>query len=151
MCVCRSASTDYHYHGHAHAGIRWRESQDVPLSHVILSLSNRLIQDSAKARQIITISRHLLIGCLAFLDVYTIKATIDQYKFEIERLNKENQSLRDDMDALEQYSRRDLIRINGIPDGGIDESSIQTNELVKDLIKTIDEELANTRRHHSIS
>ncbi|VDI32397.1 Hypothetical predicted protein [Mytilus galloprovincialis] len=72
---------------------------------------------------------------------YTIKATIDQYKFEIERLNKENQSLRDDMDALEQYSRRDLIRINGIPDGGIDESSLQTNELVKELIQTIDENL----------
>ena len=45
---------------------------------------------------------------------YTIKATIDQYKDEIVKLTKENEKLRDDIDALEQYGRRDLMRINGI-------------------------------------
>ncbi|VDI79352.1 Hypothetical predicted protein [Mytilus galloprovincialis] len=57
------------------------------------------------------------------------------------RYHSNSLAIKSDMDALEQYSRRDLIRINGIPDGGIYESSLQTNELVKELIKTIDEDL----------
>ncbi|CAC5395321.1 unnamed protein product [Mytilus coruscus] len=87
---------------------------------------------------------------------YTIKATIDQYKQEINKLTNENQKLRDDLDSLEQYGRRDLMRINGIPDGGnMDvvmringipdggnmETSEKTTELVTTLIKSIDREL----------
>jgi hypothetical protein len=49
---------------------------------------------------------------------FTIKSTIDHYKGEIFRLNSENEKLREDPDALEQYGRRELMRINGIPDGG---------------------------------
>ncbi|CAG2247340.1 unnamed protein product [Mytilus edulis] len=72
---------------------------------------------------------------------YTIKATIDQYKQEINTLTNENQKLRDDLDSLEQYGRRDLMRINGIPDGGNTETSDKTTELVTTLIKSIDREL----------
>jgi superfamily I DNA and/or RNA helicase len=43
---------------------------------------------------------------------YTIKSTIDHYKGEIFRLNSENEKLREDLDALEQYGRRELMRIN---------------------------------------
>ncbi|CAC5400214.1 unnamed protein product [Mytilus coruscus] len=73
---------------------------------------------------------------------YTIKATVNQYKSEIDRLAKENQKLRDDLDALEQYGRRDLIRVNGIPDGRIEETSTKTTELVTVMLKSIDNELA---------
>ncbi|VDI46999.1 Hypothetical predicted protein [Mytilus galloprovincialis] len=72
---------------------------------------------------------------------YTIKATIDQYKQEINTLTNENQKLRDDLDSLEQYGRRDLMGINGIPDGGNTETSDKTTELVTSLIKSIDRKL----------
>jgi argininosuccinate synthase len=41
--------------------------------------------------------------------VYTIKSTIDHYKGEIFRLNSENEKLREDLDALEQYGRREGV------------------------------------------
>jgi hypothetical protein len=47
----------------------------------------------------------------------------DHYKGEIFRLNSENEKLREDLDALEQYGRRELMRINGIPDGGQQETT----------------------------
>ncbi|CAC5411167.1 unnamed protein product [Mytilus coruscus] len=72
---------------------------------------------------------------------YTIKATIDQYKQEINKHTNENQKLRDDLDSLQQYGRRDLMIINGIPDGGNMETSEKTIELVTTLIKSIDKAL----------
>jgi hypothetical protein len=48
------------------------------------------------------------------------------YKGEIFRLNSENEKLREDLDALEQYGRRELMRINGIPDGGQQETTANT-------------------------
>ena len=72
---------------------------------------------------------------------YTIKATIDQYKDEIVKLTKENEKLRDDIDALEQYGRRDFkMRINDIQDGGRTETAEQTT-LVSELIQSIDGDL----------
>jgi hypothetical protein len=47
---------------------------------------------------------------------YIIKRTIDHYKGEKFRLNSENEKLREDLDALEQYDRRELMCINGIID-----------------------------------
>jgi hypothetical protein len=49
--------------------------------------------------------------------IFYIKSTIDHYKGEIFRLNSENEKLREDLDALEQYGRRELMRINGIRGG----------------------------------
>lgn len=72
---------------------------------------------------------------------YTIKSTIDHYKGEIFRLNSENEKLREDLDDLEQYGRRELMRINGIPDGGQQETTANTTKLVTDLIKSIDPDL----------
>ncbi|CAG2216309.1 unnamed protein product [Mytilus edulis] len=61
---------------------------------------------------------------------YTIMATINQYKQEIDTLPKENQKkLRKDLDAVEQYSRRDLQRIKGMPDGGNDENQKRLHNL----------------------
>jgi hypothetical protein len=72
---------------------------------------------------------------------YTIKSTIDYYKGEIFKLNSENGKLREDLDALEQYGRRELMRINGIPDGGQQETTANTTKLVTDLVKSIDPNL----------
>jgi hypothetical protein len=68
---------------------------------------------------------------------YTIKSTIDHYKGEICKLNSENEKLREDLDALEQYGRCELMRINGIPDGGQEETTANTTKLVTDLVKSI--------------
>jgi hypothetical protein len=65
-------------------------------------------------------------------------STIDHYKGEIFRLNSECEKLREDLDALEQYGRRELMRINGIPDGGQQETTANTTKLVTDLVKSID-------------
>jgi hypothetical protein len=48
-----------------------------------------------------------------------VLGTIYHYEGEIFRLNSENEKLREDLDALAQYGRRELMRISGIPDGGI--------------------------------
>jgi hypothetical protein len=61
---------------------------------------------------------------------YTIKSTIDHCKDEIFRLNSENEKLREDLDALGQYGRRELMRINGISDGGHQETTANTTKLV---------------------
>ncbi|CAC5373983.1 unnamed protein product [Mytilus coruscus] len=66
----------------------------------------------------------------------TVSAGLSSLQYQ-----QENQSLRDDIDALEQYGRRDLLRINGIPDGGSSETSEQTTELVKELLKSIDKSI----------
>jgi hypothetical protein len=59
-----------------------------------------------------------------------IKSTIDHYKGQIFKLNSENEKLREDLDALEQYGRRELMRINGIPDGGQQETTANTTKLL---------------------
>jgi hypothetical protein len=46
--------------------------------------------------------------------------------------NSENEKLREDLDALEQYDRRELMCINGIPDGGQEETTAKTTKLVTD-------------------
>ncbi|CAG2184457.1 unnamed protein product [Mytilus edulis] len=65
---------------------------------------------------------------------------------------KENQKLRDDLDALEQYSRRDLLRIKGMSDSGNDETSEKTTELVTELVRSIDSNYrdGDTIRSHRI-
>ncbi|VDI20828.1 Hypothetical predicted protein [Mytilus galloprovincialis] len=50
----------------------------------------------------------------------------------ISTLRNENKKLRDDLDSLEQYGRRDLMRINDIPDGGNTETWKKTTELRRD-------------------
>jgi hypothetical protein len=40
-----------------------------------------------------------------------------------------------------ENSRRELMRINGIPDGGQQETTANTTKLVTDLIKSIDPDL----------
>jgi hypothetical protein len=42
-----------------------------------------------------------------------------------------------DLDALEQYGRHELMCINGIPDGGQEETMVNTTKLVTDLVKSI--------------
>ena len=69
---------------------------------------------------------------------YKIKSTIDHYKDEIFRLNSENEKLREDLVALEQYDRRELMHINGIPDGCQEETTANTIKLVTYLVKSID-------------
>ncbi|CAC5408798.1 unnamed protein product [Mytilus coruscus] len=51
-----------------------------------------------------------------------------------------------------QNGRRDLLRINGIPDGGSSETSEQTTELVKELLKSVDKSIDtnNLVRSHRI-
>ncbi|CAC5418692.1 unnamed protein product [Mytilus coruscus] len=71
----------------------------------------------------------------------TVSAGLSSLQYQQIKLSKENQSLRDDIDALEQYGRRDLLRINGIPDGGSSETSEQTTELVKELLKSVDKSI----------
>jgi hypothetical protein len=48
-------------------------------------------------------------------------------------MRSENEKLREDLDALEQYGRRELMRINGIPDGGQQETTANTTKLVTDF------------------
>ena len=75
---------------------------------------------------------------------YTIKSTIDHYKSEIFRHNSENEKLCEDLDALEQYSRRELMHIHGILDGGHEETMVNTTKLVTDLVKSIDPHLVES-------
>lgn len=53
----------------------------------------------------------------------------------IAKLQNENKKLREDLDSLEQYGRRSLIRISGIPET---ESEIDTTPIVQKLLSEID-------------
>ena len=75
---------------------------------------------------------------------YTITSTIDHHKGEIFRLNSENEKLLEDLDALEQYGTRELMRINRIPDGSHEETTANTTKLVTDLVKFIDADLVES-------
>jgi hypothetical protein len=50
---------------------------------------------------------------------YTIKSTIDHYKGEIFRLNSENEKLREDLDALEQWEFIMFVRLENSRSEGV--------------------------------
>jgi hypothetical protein len=54
---------------------------------------------------------------------------------EIDKLKYENRKLREDLDSVEQYGRRSLIRISGIPEL---EGEGDTTDLVRKMISDID-------------
>lgn len=54
---------------------------------------------------------------------------------EIDKLKYENRKLRDDLDSVEQYGRRSLMRISGIPEP---EGEGDTTDLVRKIISDID-------------
>ncbi|CAG2190402.1 unnamed protein product [Mytilus edulis] len=56
---------------------------------------------------------------------------------QIDQLKYENKKLREDVDAVEQYGRRSLIRISGVPEPN-DERN--TTEVVRKIISDIDPE-----------
>ena len=53
---------------------------------------------------------------------------------EIDKLKYENRKLREDLDSVEQYGRRRLIRISGIPDP---EGERDTTDLVRKLYRPL--------------
>lgn len=55
----------------------------------------------------------------------------------IKDLHNENQKLREDLDSLEQYGRRNLIRISGIPEI---EAETDTTPVIEKLLSEIDPE-----------
>jgi len=58
---------------------------------------------------------------------------------EIDSLKVENSKLKGDIDALEQYSRRELIRFSGINET----SSENTTNIVTNIVKSIDPDFAD--------
>jgi hypothetical protein len=61
-----------------------------------------------------------------------VKGFID----EIDTLEKENAQLRDEVDSLEQYGRRELIRFSGIVENRME----NTTTIVTDIVKSIDKD-----------
>ncbi|KAJ8304216.1 hypothetical protein KUTeg_017799 [Tegillarca granosa] len=77
-----------------------------------------------------------------------MKNEIKTLKNENDALRSENESLKLSIDELEQYSRRNAIRITGIREN----ENETTDELVKDLAKKIDVDINDTdidRSHRS--
>jgi len=60
---------------------------------------------------------------------------------KIEKLEKENVQLKNDIDELEQYGRRNLIRISGIPES---KEEGDTTETIKNMISKIDPHFRDT-------
>lgn len=82
------------------------------IRHSPIKVSNSQSHESFFQSDVTTILLELK-QMLHFEIDYTIKATIDQYEQEINKLTNENQKLRDDLISLDQYGSRDLMRING--------------------------------------
>ena len=61
-----------------------------------------------------------------------VKGFID----EIDTLKKENAQLRDEVDSLEQYGRRELMRFSGIVENRME----NTTTIVTDIVKSIDKD-----------
>ena len=68
-----------------------------------------------------------------------ITAKTEPLIFRISKLERENNELMANLDSLEQYGRRSLIRVAGISEGGSDED---TNTIVQTIISDIDPELS---------
>jgi hypothetical protein len=68
---------------------------------------------------------------------------------KIDNLEKENRKLKNEVDALEQYRRRSLIRISGIPEPA---EEGDTTEKVRKIISDIDPsyEITNIIRSHRV-
>ena len=66
-----------------------------------------------------------------------IKSHTEPLIEQIDNLKVENRKLREDLDAVEQYGRRSLIRISGIPEP---EGESDTTDAVNKIIKEIDPE-----------
>jgi hypothetical protein len=68
---------------------------------------------------------------------------------KIDNLEKENSELKNEVDALEQYGRRSLIRISGIPEPT---EEGDTTEKVRKIISDIDPryEITNIIRSHRV-
>lgn len=68
---------------------------------------------------------------------------------KISKLERDNKELMANLDSLEQYGRRSLIRVAGISEGGSDED---TNKIVQKIISDIDPELSPTdiERSHRV-
>ncbi|CAC5395379.1 unnamed protein product [Mytilus coruscus] len=68
-----------------------------------------------------------------------LKNALEPYAQEVQVLKQENTKLKADIDSLEQYGRRELVRFSGI-----DETTGEnTTEIVSNIVKSIDPELAD--------
>ena len=78
-----------------------------------------------------------------------ITAKTEPLIFKISKLERENNELMANLDSLEQYGRRSLIRVAGISAGGSDED---TNTIVQKIISDIDPDLSPTdiERSHRV-
>lgn len=65
-----------------------------------------------------------------------VKSALQSYETKIDRLTVENVKLKDDIDSLEQYGRRELMRVSGIEEKGGE----NTTDIVKDIVKSIDDD-----------
>ena len=65
-----------------------------------------------------------------------IQSSMSTFLSEIDSLKQENAKLRDEVDSLEQYGRRELIRVGGIPEN----KEENTTKIVTEIVKTIDKE-----------
>lgn len=68
-----------------------------------------------------------------------LKSTFKTLTQNIDELKKENEQLRADIDALEQYSRRELIRVSGV----VETRGENTTTIVSDIVKSIDPDLVD--------
>lgn len=66
-----------------------------------------------------------------------VKETLQSVRHEIDFLKLENAKLKADIDAQEQYSRRELVRVSGISES----EGEDTTDIVKSIVKSIDPEL----------
>ena len=66
----------------------------------------------------------------------TIKNALQSFTREIETLKAENEILRDEVDSLEQYGRRDLVRFSGI----VEQKNENTTDIVTKIVEAIDPE-----------
>ena len=65
-----------------------------------------------------------------------IKESFQGLTNQVETLKQENAQLRDEIDALEQYGRRELMRFSGLPET----SGEDTTDIVTKVVKSIDGE-----------
>ena len=65
-----------------------------------------------------------------------VKGSTQGFIDEIDNLKKENAQLRDEVDSLEQYGRRELMRFSGIVENRME----NTTTIVTDIVKSIDKE-----------
>lgn len=63
-----------------------------------------------------------------------VKCALKSYESQIDKLTLENVKLREDVDSLEQYGRRELMRVSGIEE----KTGENTTEIVRDIVKSID-------------